>query len=58
MKILFQLFNNGFDSLPEDEKKEEENSGEEMLYAIQYLKNSEKSRFSETFKSVMKMTLC
>ena len=46
MKIRFPLHNTGFDSLQEDEKKEAENAGEEMLCAILYLENSYKTRFS------------
>ena len=52
MKIIFLLHNNGFDSLQEDEKKEAENSGEEMLCAILYLENSDKARFSDLKKHV------
>ena len=52
MKIIFLLHNNGFDSLQEDEKNEAENSGEEMLCAILYLENSDKSRFDDLKKRV------
>ena len=37
MKIRFLLHNYGFDSLQEDEKKEAEEAGEEILCAILYL---------------------
>ena len=57
MKILFPLHNNGFDSLQEDEKKETEKSGEEMLCAILYLDNSDKARFYDLKKRV-KITMC
>ena len=52
MKIIFPLHNTGFDSLQEDKKKEAEKSGEEMLYAILYIENSDKSRFSDLKKHV------
>ena len=52
MKIRFPLHNNGFDSLQEDEKKGSEKAGEEILYAILYLENSDKARFSDLRKRV------
>ena len=52
MKILFPLHNNVFNSLQEDEKKEEEKAGKEMLYEILYMENSGKARFSDLKKSV------
>ena len=52
MKILFPLHNNGFDSLQEDEKKETEKSGDEIICAILYLENSDKARFAELKKRV------
>ena len=51
IKILFPLHNTGFDSL-KDEKKEAENSGEEMLCAILYLEKSDKARFADLKKRV------
>ena len=39
MKIIFPLHNTGFDSLQEDEKKEAEKSGEEMLCANLFMDN-------------------
>ena len=52
MKILFPLQNTGFDYLQEDEKKEAEKSGEEMLCAILYLEKSDKDRFPDLKKRV------
>ena len=54
MKILFPLHNTWFDSLQEDEKKEAERLGEEILYAILYLEKSDKVRFSDRKKRVDK----
>ena len=45
MKIRLPLHNTGFDSLQEEEKKEAEKAGEEMLCKIQYLEKSDKARF-------------
>ena len=50
MKILFPLHNTGFYSLQEDYKKEAENSGEEMLCTILYLKKSDKTSFADLKK--------
>ena len=47
MKIHFPLHNTGFDSLQEDDKKESEKAGKEMLCAILYLENSDKAWFSD-----------
>ena len=52
MKIRFPFHNNGFDSLQEDEKKEAEKAGEEMLCTILYLENSDKSRFADLKKRI------
>ena len=52
MKILFPWHNTGFDSLQEYVKKKAEKLGEEMLCAILYLDNSDKSRFANLKKSV------
>ena len=52
MKILFPFHNTVFDSLQEDEKKEAEKLGEEMLCVILYLDNSDKSRFADLKKLV------
>ena len=52
MKIRFPLHNTGFDSLQEDEKKEAEKAGEEMLCAILYLENSDKARFADLKKRI------
>ena len=51
-KIRFPLHNTGFDYLLEDEKREAENAGEEMLCAILYLENSDKARFANLKKRV------
>ena len=47
MKIIFPLYNTGFDSLQEYEKKWAEKAGEEMLCPILYLENSYKASFSD-----------
>ena len=52
MNISFPLHNTGFDYLQEDEKKEAEKAGEEMLCAILYLENSEKVRFANLKKRI------
>ena len=52
MKILLPLHNTGFDSLQEYNKKESENTGEEMLCAILYLEKSDKDRFDDLKKRV------
>ena len=52
MKILLPLQNTGFDSLKEDEKKEAEKVGEEILCAFLYLENSDKARFTNLKKRV------
>ena len=52
MKILFPLHVTGFGSLQENDKKEAEIEGEEMIYAIIYLENSDKTRFSDLKKCV------
>ena len=54
MKILFPLHTNGFDALKDDDKKEVETAGEEMICEILYLENSDKSRFSDLKKRVEK----
>ena len=54
MKIHFPLRNTGFDSLQEDEKKETEKAGEEMLYVILYLENSDKARLANLKKRIEK----
>ena len=52
MKIRFPFHNTGFDSLQEDENKEAENSGEEILCKILYLENSDKARFAGLKKRI------
>ena len=52
MKIIFPLHNSLFDSLQEDDKKEAEKAGEEMLCAILHLENSDKARFAELKKRI------
>ena len=52
MKIIFPLKNTGFDFIQENEKKEAETAGEEILCAILYPENSDKSRFSDLNKHV------
>ena len=47
MNIIFPFHNTGFDYLQEDENKEAEKVGEEMLYVILYIDNSDKSRFDD-----------
>ena len=52
MHILFPLQNTGFDYLQEDKNKEAENPWEEILCAILYLENSDKSRFGDLKKRI------
>ena len=52
MKIRFPLYNTGFDSPQEDEKKEIEKAGEDMLCAMIYLENSDKARFADLKKRI------
>ena len=52
MKILFPLHNNGFDFTKEDNKKDTEKAGEEMLCAILYMENSDKAGFANLEKRV------
>ena len=52
MNIRFPLHNTEFDSLQEDEKKEAEKEGEEMLCTILYLKNSDNARFTNLKKRI------
>ena len=47
MKILFPLHNTVFEYLQEDEKREAEKAGEEMLCKILYLEKSDKARFAD-----------
>ena len=50
IKILFPLHTNGFGALQDDDKTEEETAGEEMLCAIPYFENSNKSIFYDLKK--------
>ena len=52
MKIIFSLHHTGFDYIQEDENKESEKAGEEMLCAILYLEYSDKARFDDLKKRV------
>ena len=52
MDIFFPLYNTVFYSLQEYDKKESEKTGYEMLCAILYMENSDKSRFSDLVKHV------
>ena len=52
MNIIFPLHNNGFDYPQEDNNKETEKEGEEMICAILYLDNLDKSRFTDLKKRV------
>ena len=47
MKIRSPFHNNGFDYIKEDENKEAEKAGEEMICTILYLENPDKARFSD-----------
>ena len=42
----------GFYTLLDDEKKESETAGEEIIYAILYLENSDKAIFADLKKRV------
>ena len=57
MKILFPFHNTGFDYLQEYHNKEADRAGEEMLYAIVYIENSDNPGL-RTFKNVFKMSMC
>ena len=50
MRIIYPLHITVFDTLLDDDNKESETTWEEILYAILYLKNSDKDRFSELNK--------
>ena len=52
MKIIFPLYAAIFYTLQDDDKKEAETAGEEILCAILYLENLEKSIFSDLKKLV------
>ena len=52
MKILFPLHTTGFYSLQDDEKRDMDTAGEEMIYAILYLENSYKYQFFHLRKCV------
>ena len=52
MEIRFPLHDTIFDSLQEDEKKEAEKAGEEMLCTILYLENPDKARFANLKKRI------
>ena len=52
MNILFSLHTTGFESLQENENKEAETVGEEILHAIKYIENSDKASFSDLKKRV------
>ena len=52
MNIQHQLNYNDFYKLLDDEKKEAETTGEDMLCAIIYLKKSDKARLSDINKHV------
>ena len=52
MNRLFPINTSVFDSLKENEMKEAETPGEEMLCAILYLENSDKAIFSDLKKHV------
>ena len=52
MKILYPLHVTGFDTIPDDDKKEAETEGEEILSAILYLENPYKARFYDLKKLV------
>ena len=54
MNILYPLHITGFDTLLDDEKKEAEKSGEDMLCTIIYLESSDKASFSDLNKLVEK----
>ena len=47
MKIIYQLHITVFDALSYDDNEEADKSGEELLYFILYLENSDKSRFAD-----------
>ena len=52
MKILLQLHTTDFYALQDNNKKDTEKAGEEMICAILYLENSDKYRYSDLKKRV------
>ena len=52
MKILLPLHTNVFYSLQENDKKEAETAGEEILCEIIFIENSYKARFSDLKKRI------
>ena len=52
MKILYPLPVTGFDALSDNDKKDAEKPGEEMLCEILYLENSDKAMFADLKKRV------
>ena len=52
MNIILPFHNTGFDSLQEDDNKEVEKAGEEILCGILYIDNSDKASFSDLKKCV------
>ena len=52
MKICYLLYVTGFDTMSENDKKESETSGKEMMCTILYLENSDKARFGDLRKHI------
>ena len=52
MHITYPVHVTGFDPLSENDKKEAETEGEDTIFAILYLKNSNRSRFYDLKKYV------
>ena len=52
MKLIYLSHVTGFDRLLYDDNKEAETAGEEMLYAILNLENSDKCRFADLKKCI------
>ena len=52
MQIIYPLHATGFETLLDDDNKEVEKSGEEMICTILYLKNTYKAKSSNINKRV------
>ena len=52
MDFHYPIYTTGFDALPDDEKKEAEMTGGEMIFAILYLENFNKAIFYDLKKHV------
>ena len=58
MNVIFPLHTTGFYLLQENENKESETLGDEILYEILYHKNPDKYRFSDLKERVENIYMC